>query len=302
MKSIIKKFPPIKRILTQRDNLLLELNSYRKFYPPGHFYSTIQDLEYVISNEKKIWQRKDTLPGIELHSDEQLKLLNSFDKFYNELPFTDYKTDSHRYYYKNPAYTYSDAILLYCMIRHLEPVRIIEIGSGFSSCVMLDTNDLHFSKKINIQFIEPFPDVLMSLINENDKENIILHKNRLQDIPLNFFLKLQENDILFIDSTHVSKIASDVNYIFHEILPILSNGVYIHFHDVFFPFEYPKEWVLEGKAWNEQYILRAFLQFNNRFKITLFNTYLEDFYESEIEKKYPLLFKNKGGSLWLKKV
>jgi len=301
MKKILKRFPPLKRIFSQRDSLLHELNSYRKFYPPGHFYSPIQDLEYVISNQERIWDLKDNIPGIDLHNEDQLKLLFSFKDFYNELPFSDHKISSLRYYYKNPAYCYSDAILLFCMIRHLKPSRIVEVGSGFSSCVILDTNDLYFDNKINIQFIEPFPDTLNELISENDKDATILHKKKLQDVPLSFFMQLQANDILFIDSTHVSKISSDVNFIFHEILPILSNGVYIHFHDVFYPFEYPKEWVLDGKAWNEQYILRAFLEYNNSFKIVLFNTYLEEFYEHEIRSVFPLLFKNRGGSLWIKK-
>jgi hypothetical protein len=78
---------------------------------------------------------------------------------------------------------------------------------------------------------------------------------------------LNENDILFIDSTHVSKFNSDVNCIIHNILPALSKGVYIHFHDVMYPFEYPKNWLIEGRAWNEQYILRAFLEFNTNFKL-----------------------------------
>ena len=94
---------------------------------------------------------------------------------------------------------------------------------------------------------------------------------------------------------------SDVNYIIHEIFPILNSGVYIHIHDIFYPFEYPKEWSLEGRAWNEQYILRAFLEFNHDFEIVMFNTYLESLFRERIEHKFPLLFKNTGGSIWLKK-
>jgi len=107
---------------------------------------------------------------------------------------------------------------------------------------------------------------------------------------------------LFIDSTHVAKFNSDVNYVFHKILPALASGVYIHFHDVFYPFEYPREWLLKGWAWNEQYMLRAFLEYNNDFKIVLFNTYLENKYEQDLKNRFPLLYKNTGGSIWVKKL
>lgn len=113
---------------------------------------------------------------------------------------------------------------------------------------------------------------------------------------------LKENDILFVDSTHVSKVGSDVNYLLFEILPRLNKGVYIHFHDIFYPFEYPKEWIYDGKAWNEDYILRAFLQYNDSFKIFFFNTFLESFFREKFTLEMPLCLKNTGGSLWIKKI
>ena len=151
-------------------------------------------------------------------------------------------------------------------------------------------------------FIEPYPERLESLLKENDREKVVIYKKRLQDIPVGVFRELNENDILFIDSTHVAKFNSDVNFVFHEILPVLNSGVHIHFHDVFYPFEYPQEWLLEGRAWNEQYILRAFLEYNREFKIVMFNTYLENMYEAKIRSRFPLLYRNTGGSIWLKKI
>jgi hypothetical protein len=85
------------------------------------------------------------------------------------------------------------------------------------------------------------------------------------------------------------------------MLPKLAKGVHIHFHDIFYPFEYPEEWLLGGRAWNEQYILRAFLEYNNKFKIVLFNTYLETIFREDLKKRFPLIFKNTGGSIWIKK-
>ena len=187
------------------------------------------------------------------------------------------------------------------MILHSKPKRIIEIGSGFSSCVILDTNDLHFDNNIRCTFIEPYPDRLLSLIKKTDLDRIELINKDIQDIDIEMFRSLSEKDILLVDSTHISKTDSDVNYIFFNILPVLNKGVFIHFHDIFYPFEYPKEWILGGKSWNEAYILRAFLQYNDSFKIIFFNTYMEHFFKNKFDEDYPLCMENTGGSIWIKK-
>ena len=115
------------------------------------------------------------------------------------------------------------------------------------------------------------------------------------------FAQLQENDILFIDSTHVSKLNSDVNRIIFNILPALKKGVLIHFHDIFWPFEYPKTWVKEGRAWNEAYLLRAFLEYNTDFEILFFSHYTHLFNREWIAANMPLFLNNLGGNIWLRK-
>ena len=116
------------------------------------------------------------------------------------------------------------------------------------------------------------------------------------------FPSLEAHDSLFVDFTHVCRINSDVNRILFEILPGLKSGVYVHFHDIFYPVEYPKEWVYEGRAWNEAYALRAFLQFNSAFRIVFFNTYLNLFHRPIYEMHMPLCLKNTGGSLWIQRL
>jgi len=114
---------------------------------------------------------------------------------------------------------------------------------------------------------------------------------------------LKEDDILFIDSSHVSKIGSDLNYIFFEILPHLNSGVLIHFHDIFYPFEYPKKWILErNMVFNENYILRAFLEYNSAFNILIFNDFLQYYYKDWFSENMPLCLKNQGQSIWLRKL
>lgn len=121
-------------------------------------------------------------------------------------------------------------------------------------------------------------------------------------MELEFFGQLEFGDILFIDSTHVSKAGSDVNYLLFEILPRLKSGVYIHFHDIFYPFEYPEEWVLHSDMiWNELYVLRAFLQNNQEYSIKFFQNFMEQEYGDLYLEHWPLKEKPHGGSLWIQK-
>jgi len=278
------------------------MNGGRQFVPPGHFYSPIPELDYIRLNERSIFDNvSQHIRGIDLHEAEQLELLDSFKKYYDELPFPAQKTSDLRYFFEAPNYSYSDAIFLYCMMRHARPRRIIEVGSGYSSCLMLDTNDLYFNGSITTTFIDPYPELLLSQIVKNDRDRMRIIGSRVQDVDFKEFEALQANDILFIDSTHVSKVHSDVNRLFFEILPRVHEGVYIHFHDIFYPFEYPRDWIYEGRAWNEAYLLRAFLQYNSSFRIVLMNTFLERYHRDFFEQAMPLCLKNPGGSIWLRK-
>ena len=272
----------------------------REFVPPGHYYSAVPSLQereaFVCTSSLN-----DRTLGLDLNKDGQLEILNEFEKYYKECPFPERKSESFRFYFDNPAYSYTDALTLYSMIRKFQPKKIVEIGSGFSSAAMLDTNDTFYDGKIDLTFIEPYPELLKSLLRPNDKKHEIIG-NRLQDVGLDAFLELNENDILFVDSTHVSKLNSDVNKIIFDILPPLKKGVVIHFHDIFWPFEYPKQWIEEGRAWNEAYILRAFLEFNSSFKIIFFASYLHQHVRNVFADKMPLYLKNPGGNIWIRKV
>jgi hypothetical protein len=166
---------------------------------------------------------------------------------------------------------------------------------------MLDTNDRFFNGEINFTFIEPYPEVLHSLLKPNDYKYTIIPK-KLQEVDNKIFSSLEANDILFVDSTHVSKLNSDVNKIFFEILVTLQKGVLIHFHDISWPFEYPKTWIREGRAWNEAYILRAFLQYNESFEILFFPSYLFKYQRKCFQEYAPLYLKGVGGNIWIRKV
>jgi hypothetical protein len=133
-------------------------------------------------------------------------------------------------------------------------------------------------------------------------ETIILHEVILQNVDIGIFLSLQKDDILFIDSTHVSKRNSDVNRIIFEILPQLASGVYIHFHDILPDFEYPFFWLEQGRVYNEAYILRAFLQYNNAFEVQFSVPMMSRMLRPIINKKYSEKSPTIPSSFWLKKV
>lgn len=292
----------LRQDLAEARKTIERLSKYETWVPPGHFYSPIPDLDEIRAREADVFMPEREIPGLELNEDKQLKLLESFVELYDSIPFGAKKSRKHRYYYENPAYAYNDGIILHCMLRTLKPKRVIEVGSGFSSAVTLDTNDLFFDGSIELTFIEPFPRVLREVVGSKELATINLIERPLQDVDLSVFESLEANDILFIDSTHVSKIGSDVNYIFFEILPRLKKGVHIHFHDIFYPFEYPQQWVYEGRCWTEIYVLRAFLQYNNEFQITYFQNMMTRRHRAFFEEKLPLCMKLPGGNIWLKRV
>jgi hypothetical protein len=242
------------------------------------------------------------LPGVDLNVEGQLQLLDRLAPFYGEQPFSDEPSGGLRYSFNNDYFTHSDAIFLYCMIRHAQPKRIIEIGSGFSSFVMLDTNERFFDNRIRLTFIEPNDQRLRSRLKEKDFSVTDILSKPVQEVALSRFDGLEAGDILFVDSSHVVKVGSDVNHILFAVLPRLPKGVYVHFHDVFYPFEYPVEFLEEGRYWSEDYILRAFLQFNSAFKVRIWNEFLAMFHPDKLEAAMPLCMKNTGGSLWLERV
>jgi hypothetical protein len=241
------------------------------------------------------------LPAIDLNEGSQLELLEALGTFHRDLPFPAWPEPGFRYYFENEYFSYGDAAVLFAMIRHLAPKRIVEIGAGFSSAVLLDTSERFFDNAIDFTFVEPHPERLLALLRPGDLDRVRLIEEPLQDIPLAMFHSLSGDDVLFVDSSHVSKAGSDVNHLFFEVLPRLAAGVHIHIHDVFHPFEYPPEWVEErGWAWSETYLLRAFLEYNRAFDIRFFNNFLIRFHRDAIARALPTMLKNSGGGIWLR--
>ena len=271
-------------------------------WPAGHFYSPIADLEDIRRRESTLYPapRRD-VPGVTLDLGRQLEVLRELGRYYDEMPFPEQKQEGLRYFFDNPNFRHGEAIVLYGMIRWLRPRRIVEIGSGFSSSVMLDTNQRFFDNGIDCTFIEPYPKLLFDQLFPGDRDRVRVLAEKVYDVGLDTFARLEAGDILFVDSSHVAKIGSDVNDIFFRILPALRPGVYIHFHDIRHDFEYPREWIYQGRSWNEAYLLRAFLQYNQVFQIEFFNSYAWEFLTDDLKTLLPLARNTPGTSIWLRK-
>lgn len=237
---------------------------------------------------------------MEMNESQQLTLAQDLSAYYADLPFTAHAIEQRAYYYENDFFSYGDAVILFAMLRHYRPRRVVEIGSGFSSAVMLDTKALFLGDSIDLTFVDPDPQRLLRLLKGRAIDYRLI-QNRIQDVGVSLVDALDENDLLFVDSSHVLKAGSDVGHIIFQLLPRLKRGVIIHFHDIPWPFEYPQEWLVAGRFWNEAYFLRAFLQYNAAFSILYFNAYMHQFHRELLRQQMPLCLLNPGGSLWLKK-
>lgn len=276
----------------------------RKYMPddfcnvkPFNFYeSPYADMEEVHKEESDIWgNRARSIEGIDFNDKRQMQLLDEMTRIPAHIWPDKAGGSENRYYYDNWMFGKGSADVLYYMMRIIEPKRIIEVGSGFSTAAMVDVNEQYFDGSIDISCIEPDTGRLRKLLKPSDKVSI--NETKLQMVSEGFFDILDRGDILFIDSSHVAKVNGDVNYYFFEIFPRLKSGVYVHIHDIPYPMEYYKPWVYEGRAYNELYLLRAFLMYNSLFSIQFFGEYLMDQYSERIPKEMTEI----GGSIWLRK-
>jgi len=281
-------------------DLLRQIESQGAF-PAGHYYSPIPDKDEVVAYNNSRKPQLEELPGIRINNDQQFRILNQYARYYEDLPFPEKQKQQSRYYYDNSFFLYSDAIFLYSFLRMHKPRRIIEIGSGFSSAVFLDTIDRIYSEPPDITFIEPDPVRLKQLLHSKEDMHFRVIEGKIQDIKFDIFSSLGAGDLLFIDSSHVVKCGSDLHILFNDILPRLSDRVFVHFHDIFYPFDYPPEWLEQGRYWNENYFLRAFLSYNAEWEIYFFNSYVALAFNDFIREKMPLCIKDSGGSIYIQR-
>lgn len=256
------------------------------------------------------WNRPSALRGVEYDLEKMKRELSDLlsrylDEFSVIPPYTTLQKVGF-----GPGYTAVDALTLYMMVRHLKPRRYIEVGSGLSTyyCSLAAERNAKEGYPLYITCIEPHPYDMLRTI-----PGIQLISKEVQDVEVSFFQQLQENDILFIDSSHVLKIDGDVPFLFLEVLPLLNVGVVTHIHDVPFPYNipYPPRLWIFGKDWpmfwDEAMMLQAFLCFNCKFKITMSTPLIRHLDEVFLKKNLPFYETvdqnpNTFSSLWLRRV
>jgi predicted O-methyltransferase YrrM len=274
-------------------------------FPPGHLYSVIPNIKQDYNNTKTKFLHLDFNEKKHVQVLSEInKYLTKFDSEFGHTDVTQRQIE-HKYTLQNGAFEWMDARLLHYFLQKNKPTKIIEIGSGNSTLLTYNTKQM-FNLDLDIICIEQYPSNYLEELHNAGK--ITLIKENLENVDLNIFNRLTSNDILFIDSSHVLKLDSDVMFYFTQIFPLLNKGVLIHIHDIFFPYDYPLEWLKEGRFWNEQYFLYVFLQYNTKFKIQFCNSYSGYKYRNELKTIQQNTYEIKnnftndiysGGSIWL---
>lgn len=297
---ILKRIRVATRILLKGTEVFTGI---RKAFVDGHFYSPVVDTNALLENQERIWSTSSELAGIDFNDSEQRRWLTEIlprhfrDYDYpDELPLD---ADESMFHTRNSQFSWLDSRTLFAVLREFRPRKMIEIGSGFSSLLVADVNRRFLGGSLEFICIEPFP---RPFLKKGVRGVSRLIESRVQDVPLDTFTDLEAGDILFIDSSHVSKTDSDVNFIYFEILPRLRPGVIIHIHDIFLPGEYPKRWIIDlGIHWNEQYLVRAMLMDSHGFEVLFGCAYALE--------RLPDLVRQVlggdlygGGSLWIRRM
>jgi len=265
----------------------------------NHYYEPLFDDRKL----KLSLDRDRNLPGINWNNEGQLSLLSQFNyqEELNSIPSD--KSKDLSFFFNNPSLGPGDAEYLYCIIRHFKPARIIEVGSGYST--LMAKQAIEKNKQGNLSYtceqicIEPYEMPWL------EKTGVQVIRKLVEDVDISFFSSLQQNDILFIDSSHIIRPQGDVLFEFLEILPALHPGVIIHIHDIFSPKDYTKKHLVDDILfWNEQYLLEAFLTCNNDFVIIGALNYLKTHFPDKLISKLPILKNNPAhvpGSFWIKR-
>jgi predicted O-methyltransferase YrrM len=268
-----------------------------------HYYSPLvqrSDLHADLSEERRI-------AGLDLNEAAQLRLASEFR--YPELrAIPDETTASRAFAYRNPMFGPGDAEYLYNMIRYFRPQRIVEIGSGQSTLIArIAITDNASGSNLTEESsyacehicIEPFENRWL------DEIGVTVIRQKVEALSPSFFARLDANDILFIDSSHVIRPQGDVLFEYLSILGILRPGVLVHIHDIFTPRDYPAEWVVnDRKLWNEQYLLEAFLCFNSDFEVLAAVNWLAHHHRDRLVDACPALMRHPSmepGSFWIRR-
>jgi hypothetical protein len=304
---------------------------FLRFALPGHFYSPIPSADAVEQFAAAPPPLPEAHRDIDFNVAEQLRWLERLAPLARDLEFDDKPGGRTRFHWENDGFAPGDAALLGSLVRALQPARILEIGAGYSTALMLDVAERYLDRdrRPRVTSVDPEPDRVRSLLRAGDERKgagdgdgegngegdggsgmLRIIPSIVQELPLAEFAALRANDILFIDSSHVMKLGSDVSFLLFQALPLLAPGVFVHFHDISWSFEYPLDSYRQGRAWNEAPAVHAFLAYNQAFPIVSFPAFLVSHHREQARALMPALFRQRPGvpddehracSLWLRR-
>jgi predicted O-methyltransferase YrrM len=270
---------------------------------PVHFYQPIPETAALAGHE---WGASRSLPGLTIdHACMSRLLSDHLSPFITEFSLLYSIGDGSGFPIRNGLFEEVDADMLYAFVRMLKPARIIEIGCGYSSWV------IDIARQANLRettaadsehvMIDPYPSPVLSRLAAPGRRLI---GRRVQDVPWGDIGEISERDILFIDSSHVVSVGSDVEHEFRELIPRVSPGAYVHVHDIFTPQEYPRQWVYGRRMyWNEQYLLENFLAFNAEYETVWAGNSMRLHHPDVLAKHFPA-FRPEAtipGSFWFRR-
>jgi hypothetical protein len=234
---------------------------------PDHYYHPVPASRDLTD---AVFQRRSDMVGVDWNEAEQLRHLEVFAPYVDEVSFPE-----------NAGLSPADAAILHAMIRHYRPAKIVEVGSGESTRFSGRACLLNRREGTATEFaaIEPYPRVDLAATPGLD----LLMRQKVQDVSLEAF---KDCNLLFIDSSHVVKMGGDVNFLFLEVLPRLRPGCLVHIHDILLPGEYWRDWVVKGRLfWTEQYLL-AFLLFNREFEVLWASRFMQLRHEQRVQSTF----------------
>ena len=293
----------MRRLRRMLGNLFKAPTTQQTLFPAGHFYSPIVDVDELRARQALVWPSRPSVLGIDFNDAHHERVLREyFPAFYSDFAYPKKPDgDPLSFYLDNDQFSWLDCRALFVLLRAWRPKRFVEVGSGFSTLLVADVNRRFLGGAMSITCVEPYP---RPFLQSRELGITRLLVQKVQDVDTRIFSELDAGDVLFLDSSHVAKTGSDVNHLCFEVLPRLRQGVRVHFHDIFLPADYPKQWVLDqNRSWNEQYVVRALLMFNSAFRVLFGSSYAFAAHAVALREalRDPGGAYYGGGSLWIEK-
>lgn len=261
---------------------------------PRSYYSPIPDLT---SLDAGFWDQPTDAAGVDLGIERGFAFLEEHlaPQLADWAP-PDQPQPGRLFHLKNITYETPDPQTLYAMVRHLRPKRLVELGSGASSAVLLEALE---GLPTAYQIFDPYPrDNWMPILSQHAE----VQRIPAERVPMSVFTDLSADDVLFIDTSHTVRAGGDVCHLFLEVLPRLQPGVVVHVHDIFLPHPYPQQWFqVQRRYFAEQFLLQAFLAHNSDWEVILPVHAMVRADLSRFQASVPGTERARGGAFWMRR-